>query len=156
MLTWGQFREARPDLAEAGRALLYQFGVGLAFLGTVRLDGGPRMHPMCPVIVEDGLYAFIEAGPKRRDLTRDGRYALHCFPPPNNEDAFYISGRAEPKDDPAVREAAARVFWKERGQDEPPPQHGANKLFELFIDTCLLTRTTGHGDWNPQHTIWKA
>lgn len=73
MLTWGQFSDARPDLAESGRALLYQFGVGLAFLGTVRLDGGPRMHPMCPVIVEDGLYAFIEAGPKRRDLIRDGQ-----------------------------------------------------------------------------------
>jgi hypothetical protein len=24
--------------------------VGLAFVATVRPDGGPRVHPMCPVI----------------------------------------------------------------------------------------------------------
>ena len=27
---------------------------------------------------------------------------------------------------------------------------------ELDIDTVLLTRTTGHGDPDPQHTVWKA
>ena len=39
---WGRLRLEQADLAVAGRALLYQFGVGLAFLGTVRPDGGPR------------------------------------------------------------------------------------------------------------------
>jgi hypothetical protein len=82
VLTWGAFRTQQPDLAEAGRGLS----------------------------ISDGLYAFIEPGPKRVDLVRDGRYAMHGFPPVNNEDAI----------------------------------------------ECLLTRTTGHGDWNPQHTIWKA
>jgi hypothetical protein len=33
MLTWAEFAHARPELAEAGRRLLYQFGVGLGFLG---------------------------------------------------------------------------------------------------------------------------
>jgi hypothetical protein len=47
MLTWAEFAHARPELAEAGRRLLYQFGVGLGFLATVRADGGPRLHPMC-------------------------------------------------------------------------------------------------------------
>lgn len=156
MLTWREFSDARPDLAEAGRSLLYQFGVGLGFLGTVRKDGGPRMHPMCPVLVDDGLYAFIEPGPKRRDLLRDGRYALHCFPPANNEDAFYVTGTARPVEDESVLEKVSSVFWKERDKDEPPAQAGSTKLFELLIDRCLLTRTTGHGDWNPQHTIWKT
>ena len=49
VVTWGGFSLERPDLAEAGRGLLYQFGVGLAFLATVRRDGGPRVHPMCPI-----------------------------------------------------------------------------------------------------------
>jgi hypothetical protein len=40
MLTWGEFALERPELAEAGRRMLYQFGVGLAFLATVRADGG--------------------------------------------------------------------------------------------------------------------
>lgn len=50
MVTWREFAAAAPDLAEAGRALLTQFGVGLAFLATVRRDGAPRLHPVCPVL----------------------------------------------------------------------------------------------------------
>jgi len=156
MLTWGAFRTQQPDLAEAGRGLFYQFGVGLAFLATVRRDGGPRVHPMCPVFFEDGLYAFIEPGPKRVDLVRDGRYAMHGFPPPNNEDAFYVTGTAKRINDDALIESIGSVFWKERGIEERPKESMGQQLFEFSIETCLLTRTTGHGDWNPQHTIWKA
>lgn len=156
MLTWKSFADARPDLAEAGRGLLYQFGVGLAFLGTVRKDGGPRMHPMCPVIVEGGLYAFIEPGPKLHDLIRDGRYALHCFPPAGNEDAFYVTGRAELRDEPELLARVRAAFWAERSQATEPPEADSLSFFELLIGGCMLTRTTGHGDWNPQHTIWKA
>jgi hypothetical protein len=157
MLTWQRFAEARPDLADAGRALFYQWNVGLAFLATVRKDGGPRCHPMCPVITDDGLYALIEPdGPKRYDLERDGRYAMHCFPPANNEDAFYVTGTARRVDDQERRDPVVATFWKERGQDEPPPQAAKQILFEFLIETSLLTRTTGHGDWSPQHTIWKA
>jgi hypothetical protein len=155
MLTWKEFAEARPDLAEAGRELLYPVPVGLAFLGTVRKDGGPRMHPMCPVIANENLYAFIERGPKRYDLIRDGRYALHSFPPDKNEDAFYMTGRIRVVDDPDVQAMVSTAFWAERGKSEPPEQASDLFLVEFLIDRCLLTRTTGHGDWNPQHTIWK-
>ncbi len=54
-ITWGEFEQAQPGLAEAGGALLYQFGVGLALLATVRRDGGPRVHPMCPRTHRGGL-----------------------------------------------------------------------------------------------------
>jgi len=157
MLTWGAFRSDQPELAEAGRALFYQFGVGLAFLSTVRDDGGPRLHPMCPIVVNDHLYAFIMPSPKRADLLRDGRYAMHCFPPANNEDAFYITGRAEHRNDDAeLRERVARLFFQERGADAPPPQSAHDELFEFLIASCLLTRTKGHGDWAPHHTTWHA
>src|SRR2546428_14025687 len=79
VVLWGDFRRLRPDLAEAGRRLLYQFGVGLGFLGTVRGDGGPRIHPICPLLTDDGLYAFLAPSLKRDDLRRDPRYALHSF-----------------------------------------------------------------------------
>src|SRR5580765_7233173 len=94
MLNWGEFEETQPGLAEAGRALLCQFGVALAFLGTTRRDGAPRVHPIAPQFVGEGLYAFITPSPKRDDLLRDGRYALHSYPRPTDEDAFYITGRA--------------------------------------------------------------
>jgi hypothetical protein len=156
MVTWREFREARSDLADAGRALFYQFGVGLGFLGTVRRDGGPRVHPMCPVITDAGLYALIIPSPKLGDLVREGQYAMHSFPCVDNEDAVYLTGRAEPRDDPGLRDSIGRVFLDERTWDEPPPGFDEQGLFEFLVETCLLTRTTGHGDPNPKHTIWKA
>ena len=39
MLTWREFDEQQPELAAAGRGLLYQHGVRLAFLATIRGDG---------------------------------------------------------------------------------------------------------------------
>jgi hypothetical protein len=156
MLTWTDLRDSRPDLAEAGRALLYQFGVGLGFLSTVRRDGGPRVHPMCPVITDPGLYALIVPSPKLGDLARDGQYAMHSFPCPNNEDAFYLTGRAEARNDAQLRAEINGLFLDERDMDTAPPGFDDQALFEFLVDTCMITRTTGHGDPNPQHTIWKA
>lgn len=65
--------------------MFYEHGLGLGFLATTRPDGGPRVHPICPVLAGN-LYAFIVPGPKLADLRRDPRYryALHSeiFPPP--------------------------------------------------------------------------
>lgn len=152
VVTWGEFEHSQPGLAEAGQALLYQFGVGLAFLATVRRDGGPRVHPMCPLIHGGGLYAFIVPGPKQADLHRDGRYSLHSFPGEDNEDAFYCTGQAQAVDAPATRQALADLFAAERsGSLVPAPSH---QLFSFTLQRCLLTRTIGHGDPTPQHTIW--
>jgi hypothetical protein len=155
VLSWGDFRRARPDLADAGRGLLYQFGVGLAFLATVRKDGGPRVHPMCPLIVDDRLLAFIVPSPKCEDLRRDGRYAMHAFPPDRDEDAFYVTGRAHPSGNGRLRELAAAAFLEERHWTEPPPGFDEQQLFEFSVERCLLTRTTGHGDHAPRHTTWR-
>jgi hypothetical protein len=154
MLTWRQFQAVQPELAQAGRELFYQFGVGLAFLATVRLDGGPRVHPVCPVITDDGLYGFIVPGPKLGDLRRDGRYAMHCYPCEHNEDAFYVTGVASEADDAALRGRVAEQFLEERGWEVPPPNFEAQRLFEFGVDRCLCTRTTSHGDFDPRHTIW--
>src|SRR2546423_11902756 len=104
MVTWIAFNRERPDLSEAGKALLYQFGVGLAFIATRRQDGRPRLHPICPLLSESGLFAFIIPSPKQADLRRDGVYAMHSFPCPDNEDAFYITGRARLVGDAGIRE----------------------------------------------------
>ena len=49
MKRWSEFATEQPDLAEAGRTLIYQFRVGLGYLATVRKDGGPRLAATgCP------------------------------------------------------------------------------------------------------------
>src|SRR2546422_1033339 len=74
MVTWKEFAAAEPDLADVGRSLLYQFKVGLAFLATVRQDGAPRLHPVCPVLSNGRLFVLITpTSPKRYDLLRDGK-----------------------------------------------------------------------------------
>lgn len=154
-LPWGAFAAERPDLAEAGRSLLYQFGVGLAFLATVRVDGGPRLHPFCPVVDADGLYAFLIPSPKRDDLHRDRRYAMHSFPAEDGEDAFSTTGTADRVPEGAVRARLEERFVAERPHIESIDLRD-QALFEMSIERCLLTRTAGHGDPSPHHVIWKA
>jgi hypothetical protein len=153
---WGELAARRPDLADAGRRLLYQYGVGLAFLATTRPDGGPRVHPMCPLLTDDDLFAFIVPSPKRDDLHRDGRYALHSFPAEENEDAFYVTGRASPIGDRQASTRLAAQFAAERSLSRAPNDIAAWELFAFDIESCVLTRTTGHGDPSPRHTVWHA
>ena len=156
MASWGEFTEQEPALAESARQLLYQVGVGLAFLATTRADGAPRVHPICPLILEGGMYAFIVPSPKRADLVRDGRFALHSFPCPDNEDAVHLTGRARPVADPRTRAALSQQFVDERSAIGIPPPGDDQHLFAFDLASCLVTRTTGHGDHNPVHTVWHA
>jgi hypothetical protein len=74
--TWGEFAASAPEMTAAGRRLLYQHGPGLGYLATVRRDGAPRVHPVCPHVAHDRLWVFVgHASPKRFDLLRDPRYA---------------------------------------------------------------------------------
>jgi len=134
MVTWHEFAAAEPELAAAGRSLLFQFGVGLAFLATVRKDGAPRLHPLCPVLSNDRLFVLITpTSPKRYDLLRDGRYALQTFPQPKpGSDEFYITGKAVRVDDPAARAGILREAKHMANAAEIP--------FELWIDRVMLTR----------------
>jgi hypothetical protein len=159
MLTWKQFSAARPDLARVGASLLYEFGdLGLGFLATVRADGGPRVHPVCPMVTEDGLYAFVVPGPKLTDLRRDARYALHSetFPPPRHDDAFYVTGHAEEHDDPQLRTSLTAQFLREHHLDEPWPEFDDQALVEFRVERCLVTLTEAREGLPAGHTIWSA
>lgn len=151
-VTWGAFAAAEPELARAGVALLNQFGVGLAFLATVRADGAPRLHPVCPVVSDDGLYVLITpASPKCGDLIRDGRYALQTFPQPKpGSDEFYLAGRARPIEAEAAR---AAVLREAKHRADP-----TETAFELLIDRAM--HTTWEHVLTPamrsRHRTWRA
>ena len=130
MASWSDFAAAEPTLAAGIRALLQQYGPGLAYLATVRPDGGPRVHPVSPVITPEGLYCFIINSPKRRDLEQDGRYALHSFPPEENDDEAFLTGHATPVRNPRVVADLAVSLHASHDVDW--------RLFELSIDTATL------------------
>jgi hypothetical protein len=156
MITWTDFSRQQPALADAGRRQLYQFGTGLAFLATVRTDGAPRVHPVCPVISDAGLHLLIVAGPKRQDLRRDGRYALHSdtCPPPRQDDGFALAGLAREVTDAAVpRVVRARVLAERDGTVWP--SFDEDVIFELGIERALLTLTKADGPFPAGPTIWR-
>jgi hypothetical protein len=152
MVTWKEFAAAEPDLAAAGRSLMFQFKVGLAFLATVRRDGAPRLHPVCPVLSNDRLFLLITPhSPKRHDLLRDGRYALQSFPQPKpGSDEFFITGKAMVVNDSAVR---ADILRDTAHMADP-----SETAFELWIDRVM--HTTWEHVLTPQmrslHKKWRA
>src|SRR6202521_2653044 len=108
MATWGEFREAAPEIAAVGVRLLEQHH--LAYLATVRADGAPRVHPVSPFIIDGRLYvATPPTSPKARDQLRDRRYVLHMLPG-ENDDEFRIRGRAR-----SVTGDDERSIVRERG-----------------------------------------
>lgn len=152
MLPWDVFASEAPDLARRGEALLFQFGPGMAFLATIRKDGAPRLHPLCPVIAKQRLYILISPdSPKRFDLLHDGRYALQAFPPPGDDATgeFYLTGRAALVEDPAVRDQVFR-----------DAKHGTNPaelIFELLIDRAMYTTWEKTADGvQPVRARWRS
>jgi hypothetical protein len=148
MKRWEELEREAPELAAGGQSLIYQFGLGLGFLATVRRDGGPRLHPVCPVVAHGGLYVFVIPSPKLNDLRRDGRYALHSFPPAENDDEFAVTGRAMEVSDPDIRARIDAAYQNDAGPEEV--------LFELNVETCLLARYRHRGAFPPTYTRWNA
>ncbi|MFV2104580.1 pyridoxamine 5'-phosphate oxidase family protein [Micromonospora sp. LOL_024] len=132
MASWSEFAADEPLLADGIRLLMQQYGPGFGYLATVRADGGPRVHPVSPVITNEGLFCFVIDSPKRRDLERDGRYALHSFPPEESDDEAYVAGRARPVTDDVT---VARLALAARAAP-----HANWRLFEFTVDVAMLAR----------------
>jgi hypothetical protein len=147
MLRWGDFAREASELAEKGRRLLYQYGPGLAFLATVDRDCGPRLHPIVVVQEREGLYTFLVPSPKRRDLERNPRYALHAFPPEQVDDEFALRGEVRRVDDPALRAVIAGTVEFDVTDDQ--------QLYEFLIDSALLAEYERRGQWPPAYSTWK-
>jgi hypothetical protein len=156
MITWTQFEQRQPALAATGREHFYHFGVGLGFLATVRKDGGPRVHPVCPVLSPAGLHVSVIPGPKLRDLRRDPRYALHSdsFPPPREDDGFALYGTVHEVTDAGIRATVHDQVIKDH--EHAWEGYEDQTLFELRLERCLLMLTQA-GETFPQGpTIWRA
>ncbi|HWG01064.1 MAG TPA: hypothetical protein VG164_04350 [Trebonia sp.] len=160
MITWTEFEKRSPALAAAGRQQFYVHGLGLGFLATVRADGGPRVHPVCPFVSPAGLHVLVINGPKLADLRRDGRYALHSetCPPPHEDDGFAASGLAA--EVPGGVASAAGAIVREQALAERDgvlwPGFEEEALFELTIERCLLMRTHAADGFPAGPTIWRA
>ena len=79
MATWAEFADAEPGLAAFARERMQG---RIVYQATLRLDGGPRVHPVSPWIAAGLLcVSFRDTSPKMREVTHDPRYALHTAQP---------------------------------------------------------------------------
>jgi hypothetical protein len=147
MVTWAEFATAAPEVAADGRRLLYARGDAEALLATVRDDEPPRIHPINVGIMQGRLYAFLLRSPKRADLERDGRFALHSHQDAAAPDEFSVRGRAQRIDDPTLRSAVAAEWYFTIDE--------AYRLFEFSIESALLGRRTAD-EWPPRYSRWTA
>jgi hypothetical protein len=154
MASWSDLVKGVPEIAELGEKRLFQFGPGLAFLATVRADGAPRLHPVCVNLVDDDLHLLIIRSPKRQDLLRDGRFALHSFPAPDTDDEFNLAGRVNQVTDPDL------VHRIEQAQIARGATTAGDELgFTLDIERALYSRYKARGEpdaFPPEYLKWSA
>lgn len=151
MATWGTLERAEPTMAQLGRALLSRHQV--AYLATIRPDGGPRVHHVCPAIVADELYLSIGAhSPKLGDLRRDGRYMLH-FMCGEQDAEFNVRGTASEVTDSA-EQAAVREAAGIQGIRYTPDEI----VFRLSVERADATEWEDFGSpqIRPRRTRWMA
>lgn len=144
MANWKEFSQLAPEFAAFGRE---RFQSGVAYLGTLRADGSPRVHPVTPII-GDHLFLFMEpTSPKGKDLVRDARYTLHCSVKDSSggEGEFYVRGRAGLTSDNLLREQAVRAA------SYTPQDHYI--LFQLTIEFAFMNNYV-EGKATPQS--WQA
>ena len=144
MASWAEFAQQAPQIAAFGKS---RFQSGVAYLGTLRADGGPRVHPVTPII-DDQLLLFMEpTSPKGKDLQRDPRFTLHCAVEDSGGGGgeFYVRGRGRLSDDPTLRAQAARAA------SYNPQDHYV--LFVLEIDFAFMNE---YVDGTPNVQRWQA
>jgi uncharacterized pyridoxamine 5'-phosphate oxidase family protein len=135
---WHHFESVSPQLAAAGKRLLYQgHDNASAFLATVAPDHGPRVHPVFPVLAEGELWLFIvNMSPKFRDLQSNPQIALHAFPTAQGGEEFHLRGIAG---EILHVDVKAKVVAATGGQQGV---HPFEALFRCRIDSAL-------------HTVWE-
>ena len=156
MPSWNTLARQAPELVANGDRLLgldrIENGrqLSLAYLATIAGDGGPRLQPVSPCIVDGHLcLAVIADTPKCGDLARDGRVALHAPLGPPNDQEFVLAGRARRVVDRALSERVRCVS---------PLRHDATlEFFEVDIEQCRL------GEWietdagpRPRYRRWRC
>lgn len=144
MTSWQEFAQQAPELAAFGNG---RFQSGVAYLGTVRADGGPRVHPVTPIMGEQ-LFLFMEpTSPKGKDLQRDGRYTLHCAVADSGggEGEFYVRGRATLIDDPVVRAQAVQAS-----------NYAPQERYILFVLTVEFAFMNQYIEGQPTVRRWPA
>jgi len=139
MVTWQEFSDSAPDLADAVRE---RFTVRKhCTMATLRKDGGPRISGTEVELSDGQLWIGSMPGAlKALDLRRDPRIALH-------------SPTVDPPDDsPGDWAGEAKVAGRAVEVSDPDPGESGHR-FRIDIDEAVVTRVSGDllqvRSWHP-------
>jgi hypothetical protein len=122
--TWAQFEREAPEVADVATRLwpgplaLHRnrslpggaSWFAISYLGTVRRDGGPRVHPFCPILADGRLFAAIpRSSPKGWDLRRDPRCVIHALPGADDDELCIRAHAREVSADQSLRASIGAV-----------------------------------------------
>jgi len=144
VLTWEEFARSAPDMASFGAQRLSE---RVMYIGTVRKNGYPRVHPFTPFVSSGHLFAFMEpSSPKAHDLQREGKYTIHSLVRDWNgsDGEFSITGLAVLINDVKLRSIAASGC--------PYTPRGRYVCFEFLVEECI---TNHYVDGKPHPVRWK-
>ena len=144
-MSWSKLESQSPEIAEFSKIRLHG---KVAYLATIRKDGGPRVHPFTPIIGEGHFFVFMEpTSPKGNDLRRNARYAVHCAVTDNSGESgeVVVAGKAKFIEDPELRALAFRIC----------PYTPAERyiLFEFDVESVM---TTEYPDGQAVRKHWKV
>ena len=137
-LGWGDFTRSAPALA---RHVEERLGSGrICYLGTVRPDGWPRVHPVGVNFRDDRMVVVMyPTSPKGHDIRANGRYAVHgsVEDSQGGQGEVLVTGTARPT------------------ESTPGDVDQGWIAFELLIGEVLATRYDPDS-LKPVSTRWKA
>ncbi|MCU1495176.1 MAG: pyridoxamine 5-phosphate oxidase-related FMN-binding protein [Acidimicrobiaceae bacterium] len=122
MVSWIEFATAAPDLAAE---TLERFErTGLSLVGSIRLDGFPRISPVEPVFAGGQLYlGMMYRSTKALDLYREPRCVVHSTVSSRHgtDGETKVYGRARPIEDPDERDRYGlalfeKIGWRPAGE----------------------------------------
>ena len=161
-MRWSEFSSACPELADIGQRRLEERH--LCLIGTLRLDGWPRISPVEPYLAGGELMIGMMPGSRKAaDLLRDRRLVVHSVVTrwEGDEGDVKLYGTAQPVTDPGWRETLFRAMTE--AHDWPGLPHLAEDpgyhVFRVAIERAAYVRFEGSSwqdwTWDPQAGLRK-
>lgn len=161
-MRWSEFGTMCPELADIGQRRLEERH--LCLIGTLRLDGWPRISPVEPFVVDGELMMGLMTGSRKAaDLLRDPRLVVHSIVTrwDADEGDVKLYGTAQPVTDPGQRGALFRAMTEAHGWSGPPSmaEDPDYPVFRVEIERAAYVRFNGSSwqdwTWDPQRGLHK-
>lgn len=144
MHSWKKLNSSSPDISAFGRDRL---DGKVAYLGTIRTNGKPRVHPVTAILSDDHCFIFADPeSSKVRDFAGNPQFSIHCGMSDSSGSSgeFQMTGRVV-----EVQSAEMRAEAERNCTFRPAAR---SILYELRIEEAVATSYRGG---RPDRRRWR-